>query len=389
MALPLVSASSRQLEFVLLDSSSENRERLREAWTRVVNQLENPGYYHRFEWYECYVTALESAPKSIFFAIAYRKREAVGVFPLRLTRTRIGGVPVHVLEIPASPQMLLGDFIFRICRENAGFVRQLLEFLRTQKKLRWDVLKISNTLEGSAALFSIRTDRPPRCVQDDEPGCHFVVCRDFRASSKVKNKLNRLARIGPIEYVHARDPRSVAAAIDEFIDVEASGWKGLEGTAIRCRPRELAFYRDVAARFSMTGATQLSLLRVGNKCIAGSYMLRTGRTLYWLKHGFDEEFAKTSPGQLLFTHLVEDCLERGDVDEINFITNNEWHTIFSPHELSKWTTFAFRANLPGLLSYAALRSKNVVRRVRAKNWLWPRTSSRTALMTDLARVAQH
>jgi CelD/BcsL family acetyltransferase involved in cellulose biosynthesis len=115
-------------------------------------------------------------------------------------------------------------------------------------------------------------------------------------------------------------------------------------------------------------------------------MLKTGRTLYWLKHGFDEEFAKSSPGQLLFTELVDDCLGRGDVDGINFITNNEWHKILSPRELAKRTTLLFRGNLRGLVGYCALRSKNVVRRIgvsrslklgaKSRNWLSARINQR-------------
>lgn len=379
-----MSVSSQMTDFVMLDGSFRNRERLREAWTSVVGQLDQPAYYHYFEWYESYVNTLESQPELMLFVIAYRNAKPVAVFPLRFGRMRLAGVPVRALEIPQSPVMLLGDFIFRICPENAGIVRQLMEFLQHEKGLRWDVVKISNTLEGSAALFSIRSDRPTRCLEDDERGCHLVVCRDFRGSSKVKNKRNRLARIGQIEYAHVREAQSIAAAVDEFITIEASGWKGAEGTAIRCRPREVAFYREVAARFALAGAAQLSLLRVGGRCIAAFYMLHTGRTLYWLKHGFHEEFAKSSPGQLLFTQVIEDCLERGDVDEINFITNNEWHTLFSPHELSKQTTLVFRANLSGLVTYVALRFKNVLRRLRAKRRLRQRGHYFRAPLSDHA-----
>lgn len=354
--------------FVVFDATY-NRDRLRDDWARVVRQLDAPAYFHCFEWYESYVRTLERDPQSVFFVVAYRREEPVGVFPLRLARKQVAGVTVRALEIPHSPITLLGDFVFRVCDENAGLVRQLIEFLRRQKRLQWDVLRISNVLDGSAAMFSIKNDTPRRTIWYEEPGCHFVVCSDFRASSKLKNKLNRLNRIGRVEYVHVRDAQSMVSAVDEFIDVEASGWKASEGTAIRCRPRERAFYHDAAQGFAAAGAAQVSLLRVGGKCIAGSYMLKTGRTLYWLKHGFDEEFAKSSPGQLLFTELVDDCLGRGEVDGINFITNNEWHRIFSPQEIEKQTALVFRANPPGLVSYSALRSKNLLRGIGVKKLL--------------------
>jgi CelD/BcsL family acetyltransferase involved in cellulose biosynthesis len=369
MQFGLMRRFSVKLDFEIFDASSQNRARLREAWTSVLRQMESAAYYHHFEWYESYLETLEPDPLSSFFVVAYRNGHSVGVFPFRLLTRRIAGIPVRVLETPHSPVTLLSDFVFQTCSSNAGIVREVLEYLRHRPDLRWDVVQISNALEGSAALFSLTSDRPFRTVEDEEPGCHYVVCREFQLSPKLNNKRNRLARTGELEYLHIRDAQSITAAVDEFMNVEASGWKASEGTAIRCRPREVMFYHTVATRFAAAGAAQISLLRVGGKCIAGFYMLRTGRTLYWLKHGFDEDFAKSSPGQLLFTELVADCLKRGDVDRINFITNNEWHHIFSPRELSKRTALVFRANALGLASYYALRSKNLLRRAGVKRLL--------------------
>jgi CelD/BcsL family acetyltransferase involved in cellulose biosynthesis len=367
-----VNAASTKLEFAIFDATPDSRQRIREDWATVVAGLDNPAYYHYPEWYETYVDALEPNPESIKFVVAYRRAQPIAIFPLRLVRRRFAGIPVRALEVPQSPHTLLGDFVFRICAANATVVRQLLAFLGRQRGLRWDVLQISNALEGAAALFSVRSAPPRRAIEDEEAGCHYLLCSDFRASPKLNNKRNRLARVGEIEYVHVRAAESIAAAVDDFMDVEASGWKASEGTAIRCRPREVAFYHRLAARFAMTGSAQVSLLKVGGKTIAGAYMLRTGRTLYWLKHGFDEEFAKSSPGQLLFTELIRDCLATGHVDRVNFITNNEWHKVFAPQELPKRTTLVFRGNLFGWASYVGLRSKTFLARtgIKALFQLW-------------------
>src|SRR5947209_18179010 len=99
-----------KFDFVVFDASSSNRERLREAWTSVMRQIDDPAYYHYFEWYESYVKILEPEPVSVFFVVAYWNHEPVGVFPLRFARARIAGIPLRALEIPHSPVTLLGDF---------------------------------------------------------------------------------------------------------------------------------------------------------------------------------------------------------------------------------------------------------------------------------------
>jgi hypothetical protein len=53
-------------------------------------------------------------------------------------------------------------------------------------------------------------------------------------------------------------------------------------------------------------------------------MVQSGSTLYVVKIGYDEAFAKLSPGSALFGHVIEQAFASGKTSEINFMSGYSW-----------------------------------------------------------------
>jgi CelD/BcsL family acetyltransferase involved in cellulose biosynthesis len=98
--------------------------------------------------------------------------------------------------------------------------------------------------------------------------------------------------------------------LERGLALEASGWKGAEGTAITSAAPTHAFYSAVAAAYHERGELRLGWLHIDGRPAAFSLcLLRPGR-LYQLKDGMDDGLKRLSLGMVLRLKTVERCLEQ-------------------------------------------------------------------------------
>jgi len=125
------------------------------------------------------------------------------------------------------------------------------------------------------------------------------VLRDGLGPKKLKElrrQRNRLAEHGEVTFHIARTPDGVAAILDTFLALEASGWKGKRGTALQQRPGDEAFIRRATSALAARGQCEIVTLKVGDAAVASGVMIRHLDRAYYFKIGIDERFAKYSPG---------------------------------------------------------------------------------------------
>jgi hypothetical protein len=101
------------------------------------------------------------------------------------------------------------------------------------------------------------------------------------------------------------------ALFDEAISVEARSWKRAAGTAIACDPAKEAFFRAYLRSACAKGQGRVAFLRIDGRVVAMQLAVEwAGR--YWLyKIGYDEAYARCSPGTLLMLHALRDAAGRG------------------------------------------------------------------------------
>jgi len=121
----------------------------------------------------------------------------------------------------------------------------------------------------------------------------------------------QMARGHGLELMVAERPDHFETTLEEGLQLENSGWKAREGTAILSDPTTESFYRDVVELLQRSGELRLSMLRLNGAPAAFDLGFEHGNRLYCLKIGFNESFRKLSPGLVLRLSLVEHCFERG------------------------------------------------------------------------------
>jgi CelD/BcsL family acetyltransferase involved in cellulose biosynthesis len=140
-----------------------------------------------------------------------------------------------------------------------------------------------------------------------------TLLRDAMSAKKLKElrrQRHRLADHGAVAFEVARSRDEVAAAMEVFLALEASGWKGQRGTALLQDTGDAAFIRRATVALAETGQCEVIILRAGRAPVAAGIVLRHQDRAFFFKIGVDERFAKFSPGvQLtleLTRHLCDD-----------------------------------------------------------------------------------
>lgn len=188
-------------------------------------------------------------------------------------------------------------------------------------------------------------------------------------SSRYRNNyrrgLKRLAAGGAVELALI-EGRAVDGRFDEALAVEASGWKGRNGTAIRSRPDTLAFYSEIASWAAGRGILRLATLDVGGRMAAFVLGFREGDTFFDLKNGYDDALASARPGAVLHHLLLERCFEDG-VSRFEFLGSDDpWKLWLASGVHERVLVQVFAATPAGTVDWAAFRfGRPLAKRVQA------------------------
>ena len=127
---------------------------------------------------------------------------------------------------------------------------------------------------------------------------------DGKKLKELRRQRHRLAEHGAVRFEVARTPDEVAPALEIFLRLEASGWKGQRGTALIQDQGDAGFIRRAAPALAETRQCEIVTLRAGDTPVASAIVLRHGTRAFYFKLGIDERFAKFSPGVQLTLDLT-------------------------------------------------------------------------------------
>jgi Acetyltransferase (GNAT) domain len=125
-----------------------------------------------------------------------------------------------------------------------------------------------------------------------------------RKLKELRRQRHRLAEHGDVDFDVARTPEDVGAALEIFLTLEASGWKGKRGTALLQDDGDTGFVRRATVALAETGQCEMVTLRAGETPVAAAIVLRHQDRAFYFKLGVDERFAKFSPGVQLTLDLT-------------------------------------------------------------------------------------
>jgi CelD/BcsL family acetyltransferase involved in cellulose biosynthesis len=233
--------------------------------------------------------------------------QLLGFFPARIERRRYAiGMPVLVgWTHPYAP---LGAPL--VDRENCGrvigaWLDDVARHPHLPKLMLLPYLPAEGPLAGAfegalaaRAARSVRFARHARAVlaPGNKRESYLAGAIDRKKRKELRRQRKRLGECGELTLVDACDAPAVAGAFDDFLLLEARGWKGRAGTAARCDECVARFMHRAVTSLASEGKARILRLCTEGRPIASILTLRSGDTAWCWKIAYDEGKARFSPG---------------------------------------------------------------------------------------------
>lgn len=189
-----------------------------------------------------------------------------------------------------------------------------------------------------------------------------------RRLAEVERRRRRLAEeLGGA--VECRDRSHDPAAVEQFIRLEAAGWKGRADTALEADAARSAAFREACRRWAADRRLLVLSLEAGDTVLAVGCAVRSGEGLFLVKSAYDERYARFGPGFLLYLATSEHFLSATDASWMDSCCapSNEFFRDFLPHRLPVATSTTSLGSV-GSAALAGLPFLDT-----AATWLRPRT----------------
>ena len=131
---------------------------------------------------------------------------------------------------------------------------------------------------------------------------------------EMRRQLRLLSERGEVTYNVARQPEEVRGRMEEFLALEAKGWKGRKRTAMVMDRLRAAFAREAITNLAEADAVRIHTLDLNGRAIASMIVFIMAGEAYTWKTAYDEDYARFSPGKLLMADLTEWHLDDANIE---------------------------------------------------------------------------
>jgi hypothetical protein len=240
----------------------------------------------------------------------------LGLWALRRTRSLHSGL-VFVLESPLVPLYEVSSAPV-LDRERASEVasallQAIIEAPDLPKFLKLPLLPMSGGVfvaieaalaaTGSAIATFERWQRPMLVAEPGDDAERYLRRTLGQGYKKRMQQHRQLEKAGTLAYQRHRGGNAITA-LEEFLALEAAGWKGRSGTALANLPQHDAYIRKIVSNFAAVDAARIDLLQLNGVPIAGGLLLDHAGQSHFLKIAYDEDKARLSPGRALAIEML-------------------------------------------------------------------------------------
>jgi CelD/BcsL family acetyltransferase involved in cellulose biosynthesis len=345
-----------------------------DAWNALAfRDGVSPNPYNTYPWVVSFLEHGLAPGRRFTCFLAYDGGRLEGVLPVVARPHRIFGAFRPVLEAPVDRHTVSIDCVVRPERGRqtaAALLDDVRSAFGTYHHLGFKRIDEGSPLRGG--LEGLRT-RLIQVEEYDGAGSYLEtlgrfddflksLSQKFRAN--LRNAINRIRKHGDVSYQSLGSDAVEDAHVTAFLTIESSGWKGAEGSAIASDAARERFYRSAIARFREAGALRIHLLGVEGRTIAALFVVTIGRTMFLCKIGYDEGYARCSPGTLLFERTFREAFDDPKIDRADCLTDYDYLQSWEPAQRRYFNVrFYPRSALSLALGYLPDRARLSVKNV--------------------------
>lgn len=224
--------------------------------------------------------------------------------------------PYAMLGLPLtdrfSSEAALDALFESITKQFSGPKVLLMRHIRSDGPL-WPVLKTALEHTGRRHVVLEEYDRAGLDVTDPgETTMRKLIGK--KSASSIRASRRKLSELGKLTTLSTVKGDAIAKALETFLKLEASGWKGRAGTALLTSGTgHAAFVREGVAELAKSGRARIDLTMLDDEPIAGTLSIRGGSKTVpnWMpwKTAYDERFIDHGPGALTLHDVTENLLQ--------------------------------------------------------------------------------
>lgn len=178
--------------------------------------------------------------------------------------------------------------------------------------------------------------------------------RNFRRQMRVASKRAESEGTLALKLVSDASPADLPDLLRQGFEVEDRSWKADAGTSTLRTAGALEYFRSQAALLLQSGQLLLAFLMLDHQAIAFEYGWQSKGIYHSLKVGYDDAFARLSPGQLLRCLMLEQFFADRSIHRVDYLgplseATAKWSTSTYPvsrlYLASRWTGRAALAAL--------------------------------------------
>lgn len=341
--------------------STDELESLEGAWNNLANRFPTPLLRH--EWFVAAARAF-CPPGRLSVVIAHHNGTLTGIAPL-----------VAGTSATDSLELLGGAHLY----EPSGFLYQNEEGLRELvsgiRALRRPVF-LNRLAHGSRevqvlseacrtrALFSTKTADGAPWLPISGTWTDFEAQLSSHRRYTLRRARKRAEELGPVTMeILSPLPEDVDPMVEQVMKVEQASWKSGNGTAMTSREPIKQFFESYCRAAAHQKLLRTCMLRINGQAVAFQLALQHAGRFWVLKIGYDEAYARCSPGILLMHETIRHAFEQG-LEAYEFLgTDESWIHMWTDQLRAYVSVRAYPLSLPSLLGLAAAMPRSVIRKV--------------------------
>lgn len=176
----------------------------------------------------------------------------------------------------------------------------------------YHALTVELSTQKRLAALVHREERAMLC-SSRSPEAYFEASLSGKKRKELRRQFNRLSELGEVQLTRDEGTAGLGRWIDQFLELEHSGWKGSAGSALSSHQATEALFREALAGAAAQGRLERITLWLDFEPIAMLVNFLTPPGAFSYKTAFDERYARFSPGVLLQRENLE-LLRHGGID---------------------------------------------------------------------------
>ncbi len=237
---------------------------------------------------------------------------------------------VPIARLPWSNWSWAGDLLLDPAIDDAAFEALTRAISRIRVPLVWlDAVPFESPrwrrlAEGAKAIgLSVHTRESFRVgrieINHDWPAYERNWSKSHRRQIRRIEQLAEEQGGATLVVLRGLRPEEVEPLVSRGFQVEDASWKGRAGSSVIKSPAALALYIEQARRIAGWGDLQLTFLELAGRPMAFEYGWNAKGVYHSYKVGYDEAFARLSPGQLLRHRLLKQFYADPEQTAVDFL----------------------------------------------------------------------